>query len=102
MNRPRYEGLPADLRAVIDANSGLAAADMAGKVWDEAAAPARDLAIKRGNQIYTLPEDEAARWRDATVPVIDAWLAAAEGRRMDGPALLEAARALLAKHEQAA
>jgi len=102
MNRARYEGLPADLRAVIDANSGLAAAEMAGKVWDEAAGPARELAVKRGNQLYTLPDDEAARWRDATLPVVDAWLAAAEGRRIDGPALLEAARALLAKHEQAA
>jgi hypothetical protein len=84
MNRARYEGLPADLRAVIDANSGLAAAEMAGKVWDEAAGPARELAVKRGNQLYTLPDDEAARWRDATLPVVDAWLAAAEGRRSTG------------------
>jgi TRAP-type transport system periplasmic protein len=102
MNRPKYEGMPDDLRAVIDANSGLAAASMAGKVWDEAAGPAMELARKRGNEIHTLTEEEAARWREATKPVVDAWLAQAQGKGLDGEALLGAARELLAKHEQAA
>jgi TRAP-type transport system periplasmic protein len=102
MNKPRYEGMPDDLRAVIDANSGLAAASMAGRVWDEAAGPAMELARKRGNEIHTLSEAEAARWREATKPVVDAWLAQAKGKGLDGEALLGAARELLAKHEQAA
>ena len=37
MNKAKYESLPADLKQVIDANSGMAAATMAGKVWDEQA-----------------------------------------------------------------
>lgn len=101
MNQARYEGLPADLRAVVDANSGLELARTAGKVWDDTAGPARDLAVKRGNVIYTLPEEEAVRWRAATAPVVDAWLAQGKERGIDGGRLLEEARALLAKHAQA-
>jgi TRAP-type C4-dicarboxylate transport system substrate-binding protein len=101
MNRARYEGMPDDLRAVIDANSGMAAAAMAGKVWDEAAGPAMELARKRGNEIHILSEEETARWREATAPVVEAWLAQAKGKGLEGEALLGAARALLAKHGQA-
>jgi TRAP-type C4-dicarboxylate transport system substrate-binding protein len=38
MNAAKYDGLPADLRAVIDQNSGQAFAEMAGKMWDDAGA----------------------------------------------------------------
>ena len=37
MNKAKYDALPADLQEVIDANSGQAAAAMAGKIWDEQA-----------------------------------------------------------------
>jgi TRAP-type C4-dicarboxylate transport system substrate-binding protein len=101
MNKARYEGLPADLRAVIDANSGMELARAAGKVWDDTAPPARELAAKRGNVIYTLPEEEAVRWREATRPVVETWVAQSKDRGIDGGKLLEEARALLAKHAQA-
>jgi TRAP-type C4-dicarboxylate transport system substrate-binding protein len=101
MNKARYEGLPADLKAVIDANSGLAAAAMAGAAWDEAAIPGMESAQKRGNDIVTLSDEEAARWRERTKPVWDAWLAGTGERGFDGGALLEAAQALIAKYDQA-
>jgi TRAP-type C4-dicarboxylate transport system substrate-binding protein len=97
MNRARYEGLPAELRQVLDANSGEAAAVMAGAAWDTGGAEAKALAEKRGNEIFTLPEDEVGRWREATQPVVDAWVKATP----EGEKLLEQARALIAKHSQA-
>jgi TRAP-type C4-dicarboxylate transport system substrate-binding protein len=101
MNKARYEALPADLRAVLDAHSGMAAAEMAGTVWDEAALPVIDMVAKRGNAITTLSAEETARWRERTRPVVDAWLAQARDKGLDGPALLERAQALLAQHDRA-
>jgi TRAP-type transport system periplasmic protein len=97
MNRARYEGLPAELRQVLDANSGLEPAAMAGAAVVKAGDEAKAQAKEQGNEIHVLSEAETARWREATRPVIDAWLEA----NPDGEKLLGAARALLAKHQQA-
>ncbi|WP_309139676.1 hypothetical protein [Siccirubricoccus sp. G192] len=96
MNRAKYEGLPADLRQVLDANSGMAAAEMAARPWDERGPVVEEMVRKRGNQIITITEAEKARWVQATRPVEEAWLAQARG--FDGAALLAEARALVAKH----
>jgi len=98
MNRARYEGMPEDLRAVLDANSGQVAAEMAGKVWDEQAEIVSAMVAGRGNTVITLSEEEKARWNEATQPVVDKWVAATP----NGAALLEAARARIAKHAQGA
>ncbi|HEX6014662.1 MAG TPA: TRAP transporter substrate-binding protein [Geminicoccaceae bacterium] len=102
MNKPAYEGLPPDLRAIFDANSGMAFATAAGTMWDKAALPAIELAKKADNVIYTLTEDEAMRWRQATQPIVDGWVTRMKERGLDGEALLEEARALIAKHAQVA
>jgi TRAP-type C4-dicarboxylate transport system substrate-binding protein len=73
MNRAKYEGLPADLKDVIDRNSGMAFADLAGKMWDDAGAQVADMVKKRGNTITTISEEEKSRWITATEPVISAW-----------------------------
>lgn len=97
MNKARYESLPSELRQVIDAHSGLEQAAMAGAAWDKASSAAREEVAQGGNEIFTLPEEEAARWREATQPVVDAWVKGMP----DGVRLLEAARSLIAKHGQA-
>ncbi len=102
MNKAKYEGLPADLKAIIDKHSGQAAAEMAGKVWDEQAVVVSEMVRKRGNTVITLAEDEAAKWRKATDPVVQAWLAEMKGKGLDGGKLLESMRALIAKYEKAA
>jgi TRAP-type transport system periplasmic protein len=102
MNKAKYEGLPGDLKEVLDRNSGQVAATMAGNVWDEQAVVVSDMVKKRGNVVTTLTVEEAARWRKTTEPVIEAWLQSTKERGLDGPKLLEAARAALAKHETAA
>ena len=101
MNPARYESLPDDLRQVLDAHSGMTLAKMAGEVWDQAAIPVEQAVRERGNEIVTISEDEAARWRETTQPVVDAWVAQAAGQGLDGARLLEAARALIQKYEQA-
>jgi TRAP-type C4-dicarboxylate transport system substrate-binding protein len=102
MNKARYEGMPEDLRRVIDANSGAVAARMAGQVWDEQAEVVSAMVKKRGNTLITITEDEKERWRKATQPVIDTWVRTSKDRGLDGEKLLESARAALAKHEKTA
>lgn len=97
MNPARYRDLPAELRQVLDANSGEAAAVMAGSAFDTGGAEARKKAEARGNEVHTLAEAEVTRFKEAVQPVVDAWLKAGA----DHAPALERARALIAKHAQA-
>lgn len=97
MNRDVYTELPADLQTVIDANSGVTLAREIGAVWDAAEAPGIAAAEARGNAIIVVEGDEALRWRTATAPVIERWLADMEAQGLDGQALLEEARGLVSQ-----
>jgi TRAP-type C4-dicarboxylate transport system substrate-binding protein len=98
MNKARYDSLPDDLKAVIDANSGLALAKRIGAVWDAAEAPGRAKAEDLGDAFHAIEGAELERWKKATKPVVDGWIAAMNAAGKDGPALLGAARALVAKY----
>jgi len=98
MNQDAYDALPADLQAVIDANSGLEFSAFAGRTMQEYDAPGRALAAARGNTIITLNADQVAAWRAASQPTIDNWIAAADAAGIDGTGLFEDATALIAKN----
>jgi TRAP-type C4-dicarboxylate transport system substrate-binding protein len=100
MNKPKYDGLPADLKAVLDKNSGQVASEAAGRMWDEQAVVVSEMVKKRGNTITTLTEDEARRWQQTTQPVIDAWIASVKDKNIDGAKLLESFRGLVAKYDK--
>lgn len=102
MNKAKYDSLPADLKAVIDKNSGMGTAAIAGGVWDEQARIVSDMVAKRGNTITVIEQAEADKWRKATEPVTEAWLKSMKDKNIDGGKLLENAKALLAKYEKAA
>lgn len=98
MNKTSYEKLPADLKKVIDDNSGQAAAGMAGAMWDLKAKAVADAANQRGEQIVTLDAEAVARWRKAVQPVIGAWRKDMKARKADADGLLASARDLSAKY----
>lgn len=100
MNKPRYEGLPADLRRVLDANSGAVAAEMAAKVWDEEGPKVEEIVRRRGNAITEITAEEKVRWQAACAPVVQAWIGQLRERGADGGALVEEARALIARYGQ--
>lgn len=99
MNRPRFEALPADLQAILEAESGAAFSAFAAQTMWDLDAPARQIAVDAGNRIDTLDEAEVARWKAAAAPVIDRWVAEMNDKGLDGAALVETARGLIAKHD---
>src|SRR5690606_25998166 len=100
MNRQAYDALPADLKAVIDANSGRETSAWIGRVMDAGDAPGLAKAQAQGNTIITLDEAETARWKAAAQPVIDGWIAEMKAKGIDGAALFADAQALVAKYAQ--
>ncbi len=100
MNQDSYDRLPDDLKAVIDANSGIETAAMMGRVMDEGDVAGKAIAEKLGNNIIVLDEAETQRWKDTAAPLIEAWEAEMTAKGMDGKALVEEARALVAKNSE--
>ena len=98
MNKAKYEALPDDLKAILDAESGAKLSAFATQVMWDMDAPAREIAEKAGNTIVTLDDAEVARWKEAAQPVIDQWVKDMDAQGIDGAALIEQARALIAKH----
>jgi len=98
MNKDSYARLPADLQKVIDENSGRSIARWAGENWAEIEEPARAvIASKSKNKFHVIPAAEVAKMKAAAKPAIDRWLEDMSKRGVDGEALLQAARTLLAK-----
>jgi TRAP-type C4-dicarboxylate transport system substrate-binding protein len=100
MNEAKYNSLPADLKKVIDANSGAETSAWAGKVWDSTIAPGRKSATDRGNTVNVLSADEYQRWEKATDVVAQDWLKDVAAKGVDSKQLLESAKALLSQYDK--
>ncbi|HRP94730.1 MAG TPA: TRAP transporter substrate-binding protein [Rhodocyclaceae bacterium] len=98
MNKARYDGLPDDLKKVIDANSGAETSAWIGSVWDAADGPARQKVVDRGNPINVIPAAELEQWKQASEKVTAEWLRDVKAKGADSEALLDAAQKLIAKH----
>ena len=101
MNKAKYESLSADLKNVIDANSGQAAAVAAGRVWDEEAKVVSAMVAKRGNTILQFSAADMEQFRKATQDVRGPWLEQMRGSGQDGGKIIAAAQALIAKYSRA-
>lgn len=87
MNKQKYEGLPADLKAVIDKNSGATLSEMAGKVWDQGNADAQKGLAARGNKVLVIKEAVYNGMLKASSPVEADWIKQATARGLDGAKL---------------
>jgi TRAP-type C4-dicarboxylate transport system substrate-binding protein len=99
MNKPKYDSLPDDLKAVIDKNSGLEFSVFAGGTQADADGPARQKAVDRGNNIVTIGADGTAEWRKLVQPIYDSWIADMKGRGLDGQALIDEAKMLMDEYD---
>ena len=97
MNKAKYDSLPDDLKAVIDANSGLMASAWAGRAHDTGDVVGRETMTGAGNEIATLSEAETARIKALGDQVIEEWIADVTAKGLDGAALIADARAAVAE-----
>lgn len=97
MNKDVYESLPDDLKAVLDANSGLEASAWAGRAHDTGDAWGKDVMTKAGNEIATLSDAETAKVRALGEEVISEWITDMDGKGYAGQQLVDDARAMVAK-----
>ena len=100
MNKDVYEGLPDDLKKVIDKNSGLEFSVFAGGTQADSDGPARQKAVDAGNNIITLDEAQTAEWRKLSQPIYDEWVADMKTKGLDGQALIDEARMLIEKYSK--
>ena len=98
MNKAAYDNLPADLKKVIDNNSGVETAALFGRAMDEGDKIGRDIAVKAGNKITELELAEVQRWKRTAATVETDWVNEMKGKGIDGAKLASDARALVAKH----
>lgn len=99
MNNDSYNNLPDDLKTIMDANSGPDVAAMFGAAMDAGDIASRALGEATDNAIVALDDAEKARWMAAAEPVVSEWIAEMDGIGVDGQALIDAAKALIAEHE---
>ncbi|MDO8456721.1 MAG: TRAP transporter substrate-binding protein [Burkholderiaceae bacterium] len=98
MNKAKYNSLPADLKKIIDNNSGMATSAWLGKVQQGGDVPGRKSASDRNNTIFTVSPAEAQNFRRASRAIELEWVEDMNKRGFDGRKLLDGARALIDKH----
>ena len=100
MNKAAYDKLPADLKKVIDANSGIETAAMFGRAMDEGDKGGLALAQKAGNRIIMLDAVETQTWRRTAAAVRGIWYKEVGAKGIDGPKLAAEADGLIDKYSK--
>jgi len=93
MNKGVYDGMPDDLKAVLDENSGMGFSVFAGGTQADSDGPARDFAVENGNEIFTVAD--TSEWETLVRPIYDTWVAEMQEKGIDGQARIDEARALM-------
>ncbi len=101
MNKSKYESLAPDLKKIIDANSGMGASAWLGKTQQGNDPNGRKAAADRGNTIYTFSAAEAQEFVKLSSSIDEEWIADMDKRGFKGKQLIDAAKALIAKHGKA-
>lgn len=98
MNKAKYDSLPDDLKAVIDANSGAMAAAWSGRALDTGDKVGEAKIAASGNEIVTLSEAETAKIQALGEDVTAEWIAEVTAKGLDGAALVQDAKDAMATY----
>jgi TRAP-type C4-dicarboxylate transport system substrate-binding protein len=96
MNKAKYESLPADLKKVIDNNSGQALSGQIGKAFLQADHEGKKLVAPAS--VNVIPAAELASWKQLGNKLAADWVKDMDGKGLPGARLLDDAKALIAKH----
>jgi TRAP-type C4-dicarboxylate transport system substrate-binding protein len=95
MNKAKFNSLSADVKEVIEKNSGMSMSIVAGSEYDSADKPGKEIFLKNGGIIYQLPSSERERWKNAVIPVKENWLKEMKAKGLPGEEVLNYAIKML-------
>lgn len=100
MNKQVYDKLPADLKKVIDDNSGLETSAWAGRAMDEGDKVGHEDGVKAGMKISTLDDATRADLMKVGDEVTKEWIDQTTKQGLPAQAMVDDARALIAKYSK--
>ncbi len=93
MNKAKYDSLPDDLKKVIDDNSGMALAKLAGEVQDRYYQAALKEAIDAGDEIVDIPDPFSdPAWQQPLQAGVNKYLASVKEKGLDADAVYAKAK----------
>lgn len=95
MNKKKFESLPPDLKQIIERHSGPALNQRFSEVWD--ADMAAGMAAMPADSVVTIAPADYAEIEEAAEGVAGNWVKAVERRGIDGDALLQGLRKIVAQ-----
>lgn len=96
MNKAKWAKLPADIQKIIREINALWI-DKHGAAWDTSDEVGRKFMLQKGNKFIKLSPAEAARWKKATDPVLQAYVADAAKKGVPAKEALEFTQKKLAE-----
>ena len=94
MNKKKWNALPDDVKKTIqEINKEWIVKH--GEAWDSSDAAGKEYFLKKGGEIITLSKAELARWKKASRPVIDAYIAKMKKKGVDGKAVVDFIESML-------
>jgi TRAP-type C4-dicarboxylate transport system substrate-binding protein len=91
MNKAKYESLPADVKKVIDENSGMSLSLACGKAYDDTDAPMKKKCVDRGIEVLKFSDADMQKLKDLTMPLRTKWVKDMKAKSLPGKETLETA-----------
>jgi TRAP-type C4-dicarboxylate transport system substrate-binding protein len=97
MNKAKYDALPADVKKIIDANSGIDTSGWLGRT-QEGNDPKGRATVANASSIHRFTQTDYEAFRKASDSVDDEWVKEVSAKGHNGKMLLDTARTLIKKH----
>jgi TRAP-type transport system periplasmic protein len=91
MNEKKYNSLPADVKKVLDANSGLALSRETGRINEAETVLARDKCLAEGMEEINLSEAETKKFVETTMPLRQDWIKEMTAKGLPGQQVYDTA-----------
>ena len=98
MNQKKYDSLPADLKKVIDKNSGRELSATLGKLQAGNDVPGKAKMVAGGHTITIIPKTELDNWKRASAGLSLEWISDMDKKGHNGSNLVHEAQGLIAKY----
>jgi len=99
MNLKKWNALSQDIQQVINEVSN-EWVEVHGNAWDEADTEGRSYTLSLGNEVITLSKEEQESWEKAVEPIINSYIATAEGKGFPGKMSVDEVRNLIEKYSK--